>query len=161
MSINRVNVSGNITRDPVLKRINGGTDVLLFGLAINDRRRDRDSGEWVDAPNFVDCAVFGSRADALAKILRKGTKVALEGKLRSSHWQDKQSGQGRSKVEIAVSEVELMQRAPQQADAAQAAPAAQAASARTQQTAPASQTPSWTPGPMQAAPSVYDEDVPF
>ena len=61
MSINRVNITGNLTRDPELRATAGGTQVLSFGVAVNDRRRNAQTGEWEDYPNFVDCTMFGTR----------------------------------------------------------------------------------------------------
>ena len=58
MSINRVNISGNLTRDPELRSTAGGTQILSFGVAVNDRRRNQQTGEWEDVPNFVDCVGF-------------------------------------------------------------------------------------------------------
>lgn len=113
MSINKVFMSGTLTRDPELKATSGGDSVLEFGLAVNDRVRDA-GGEWVDRPNFVDCTVWGRRADALAKILAKGMKVCVEGGIRYSSWEDKKTGQRRSKLRIAVKELELMGRGQQQ-----------------------------------------------
>ena len=107
MSINRVNISGNLTRDPELRMTTGGTQVLSFGVAVNDRRRNPQTGEWEDYPNFVDCTMFGSRAEAVSRYLSKGSKVAIEGKLRYSSWQDK-SGSKRSKLEVVVDEIEFM-----------------------------------------------------
>ena len=89
MSINRVNISGNLTRDPELRMTGGGTQILSFGVAVNDRRRNPQSGEWEDVPNFVDCVVFGARAEPLSRFLSKGSKVAVEGKLRYSSWETK------------------------------------------------------------------------
>ena len=117
VSINRVNVTGNLTRDPELRQTQSGTQVLSFGVAVNDRRRNQQSGEWEDYPNFVDCILFGNRAAALADILRKGAKVAVEGKLRYSSWE--KDGQRRSKLEVACDEVDLMQQARQQGSQAQ------------------------------------------
>lgn len=116
--MNRCHVSGNLTRDGELRTTQGGTEILTFGIAVNDRKRDPNSGEWVEVPNFFDCAVFGKRAESLSRILHKGMKCVIEGKLRWSQWQDK-SGQKRSKVEIIVDEIEFMSRqsngeAPQQ-----------------------------------------------
>ena len=58
MSINRVSITGNLTRDPELRATAGGTQVLSFGVAVNDRRRNPQTGEWEDYPNFVDCTMF-------------------------------------------------------------------------------------------------------
>lgn len=144
MSINRVNISGNLTRDPETRTTAGGTAVMSFGLAVNDRRKNPQTGEWEDFANFVDCAMFGKRAEALRRYLAKGSKVAVEGKLRYSSWE--KDGQRRSKLEVIVDELELMSRS----DSQQAAPAPQYG----QQAAYA---------PQQAAPQVdvYDEEIPF
>lgn len=143
MSINRVSITGNLTRDPELRVTAGGTQVLSFGVAVNDRRRNPQTGEWEDYPNFVDCTMFGTRAEAVSRFLAKGNKVAIEGKLRYSSWE--RDGQRRSKLEVIVDEIEFMSQ--RQGGAAPAA-------------APVS-TPA--PAPAAAPPSVdlYDEDIPF
>ena len=107
MSINRVVISGNLTRDPELRSTAGGMSVLNLGVAVNDRRKNAQTGEWEDYPNFIDCVMFGSRADAVARYLSKGTKVAIEGKLRYRSWENQQ-GEKRSKVEVAVDDIEFM-----------------------------------------------------
>nr|UWI39408.1 MAG: Single-strand binding protein family protein [Bacteriophage sp.] len=113
MSINVVNISGNLTRDPELRRTTGGTAILGFGVAVNDRRKNQQTGEWEDYPNFVDCTMFGTRAEKLAGMLTKGTKVCILGKLRYTSWE--KDGQKRSKIEVIADDIELMQnRKPQQ-----------------------------------------------
>ena len=87
MSINRVIISGNLTRDPELRRTQSGMAIMSFGVAVNDRRRNQQTGEWEDYANFVDCTMFGNRAESLSNYLSKGTKVAIEGKLRWSQWE--------------------------------------------------------------------------
>ena len=112
MSINQVAVTGNLTRDVELRATQGGTAVLSFGIAVNDRRKNA-SGQWEDVPNFFECVTFGNRATALADILTKGMKVAIAGKLHYSSWE--KDGQKHSKVDIIANEIELMQnRKPQQ-----------------------------------------------
>ncbi len=159
MSINRVNISGNLTRDPELRVTGSGTSILSFGVAVNDRRRNPQSGEWEDYPNFVDCVVFGARAEPLSRFLSKGAKVAVEGKLRYSSWETK-DGQKRSKLEVVVDEVEFLSSRNQQGGApafqqGQPAPAYAAP-------APAAPQPAYA-APVQTPPSadVYDEDIPF
>lgn len=185
MSINRVNITGNLTRDPELRVTAGGTQVLSFGVAVNDRRRNPQTGEWEDYPNFVDCTLFGTRGEKLAQYLAKGSKVAIEGKLRYRSWNDQQTGQKRSALEVVVDELEFMSGQQQgyapQSYAPQAAP--QAPQARTYgqgrpAPAPAPQQPAYAPqaapqqayAPQQYAPQqpamdasagVYDEDIPF
>ena len=159
MSINRVNISGNLTRDPELRVTSGGTQVLSFGVAVNDRRRNPQTGEWEDYPNFVDCTMFGTRAEAEKRYLSKGSKVAIEGKLRYSSWE--RDGQRRSKLEVIVDEIEFMSRG-QQGDAGGYAPAP--SYGQQGGYAPAS-APQQAPAPMAApvppAVDVYDEDIPF
>ena len=106
MSINRVIISGNLTRDPEIRKTAGGMPVLGFGVAVNDRRRNQQTGEWEDYPNFIDCTMFGTRAEAVSRFLSKGSKVAVEGKLRWSQWE--RDGQKRSKIEVIVDEIEFM-----------------------------------------------------
>lgn len=148
MSINRVNISGNLTRDPELRATQGGMQVLGFGVAVNDRRRNQQTGEWEDYPNFVDCTMFGNRAEALSRILRKGMKVAIEGKLRYSSWEDKNGGGRRSKVEIIPDEVVLMSQNPN----GQQAPQQYAPQGYQQQAYPPRQAPQPAPQP---APQAY------
>ena len=107
MSINRVMISGNLTRDAELRTTPSGTSILSFGVAVNDRRRNAN-GEWEDYANFIDCTMFGRRAEALAQYLTKGVKVAIEGRLHYSSWEDRNSGQRRSKVDVTVDELEFM-----------------------------------------------------
>jgi single-strand DNA-binding protein len=112
MSINNVSIAGNLTRDPEIRVTQGGTAVLSFGIAVNDRRKNA-SGQWEDVPNFFECVTFGNRATALSDILTKGMKVAIAGKLHYSSWE--KDGQKHSKVDIIAQEIELMQnRKPQQ-----------------------------------------------
>lgn len=108
MSINIVNISGNLTRDSELRRTAGGTAILGFGVAVNDRRKNQQTGEWEDYPNFVDCTMFGTRAEKLAGMLTKGAKVCILGKLRYTSWE--KDGQKRSKIEVVVDDIEFMSR---------------------------------------------------
>lgn len=107
MSINRVVISGNLTRDPELRSTAGGMSILKMGVAVNDRRKNAQSGEWEDYANFVDVTMFGARAEAISRFLSKGTKVAIEGKLRWSQWESQQ-GEKRSKLEVVADEIEFL-----------------------------------------------------
>lgn len=138
MSINHVTLSGNLTRDPELRSTQSGMNILNFGMAVNDRRRNGATGEWEDYANYVDCVLFGNRAEFLSRTLHKGSKVAVVGKLRYSSWE--RDGQKRSKLEVVVEDLDFM--SPKQDG----------------------QPPRQAPqrAPQQAAPQdVYDEDVPF
>ena len=109
MAINKATITGNITRDPELRQTQGGTSILSIGVAVNDRRKNQQTGEWEDYPNFIDCKLFGNRATGVAPYLEKGMKVAIEGKLNHSRWQA-DDGTNRSKIEIIVDEIEFMAR---------------------------------------------------
>lgn len=157
MSINRVTISGNLTRDPELRATAGGTQVLSFGVAVNDRRRNPQNGEWEDYPNFVDCTMFGTRAEAVSRYLSKGSKVAIEGKLRYSSWE--RDGQRRSKLEVIVDEIEFLSRGQQGGgQGGYGQPAyGQGGYDAAPMPAPAPQTPA----PVPPAGDVFDEDIPF
>lgn len=109
MSINKVLITGNLTRDPELRETPSGFQVLNFGVAVNDRKKNQSTGQWEDYANFVDCTMFGNRAASVARFLAKGSKVAIEGKLRWSQWET-QDGSKRSKLEVVVDELEFMSR---------------------------------------------------
>ena len=103
-NINGVTICGNLTRDPETRQTASGMQIMSFGVASNERRKN-NQGEWEDYANFIDCVLFGARADAIANYLTKGTKVAVEGKLRWSQWE--RDGQKRSKIEVIVDDFEL------------------------------------------------------
>lgn len=176
MSINRVLVSGNLTRDPELRSTNSGMAVLQFGVAVNDRRRNPQTEEWEDYPNFIECTMFGKRAESVSRFIAKGSKVSIEGKLHWSSWE--KDGQKRSKIEVIVDEIELMSRSdaqqPQQAanytPQPQTAPqtAAQPQYQQPQQYPPQQYAPQQYAQPAQYAQpqyapqtNLYDEDIPF
>ena len=147
MSINRVNITGNLTRDPELRATAGGTQILSFGVAVNNRRKNPQTGAWEDVPNFVDCIVFGQRAEAVSRFISKGSKVAIEGKLRFSSWETK-DGDRRSKLEVIVDEIDFLSRQGQQVTS----PAAEAAKV--------ADTPAYGT-PRAPEPEFYDADIPF
>ena len=144
MSINRVNITGNLTRDPELRATQSGSQMLSFGVAVNDRRRNPQTGEWEDYPNYVDCTMFGTRAEAVSRYISKGSKVAIEGKLRDSSWE--RDGQRRSKLEVIVDDIEFMNARP--ASSPSASPAAGGGE------------PQYTV-PEAPALEIADEDIPF
>lgn len=150
--INKVFFAGNITREPELRQTNGGMAVLGFGLAVNDRRKNQQTGEWEDVPNFFDCTMFGKRAESVSRFLHKGSKVSVEAKARWHSWQA-QDGTKRSKVDFVVEEIELMS----QKGSLGSEPVYQAAQPA-QQAAPVQ--PVMMEVPAQA-PSIYDENIPF
>lgn len=120
MSLNQVSVSGNLGADAELRSTRGGTPVLTFALAVNERVKQAD-GTWGDRASWIDCVLFGARAQALADWLRKGNKVAVQGRLRTSTWE--RDGVSYKRTEVVVEEVDLMTvRRDKQQGAAQDAP---------------------------------------
>lgn len=105
MSINRVLISGHLTRDAELRHTNAGLAIANFGIAVNSRRKNAQTGEWENVPNFVDVTFFGARAEKLENALTKGAKVFIDGELRYSSWE--KDGQKRSKLEVVVNDIEL------------------------------------------------------
>ena len=163
MSINRVIISGNVTRDSDLRATTGGMPVLSFGVAVNDRAKNQQTGEWEDRPNFIDCTMFGNRAEKLGSYIVKGNKVAIEGKLRWSQWE--KDGQKRSKLEVIVDEMEFMSRSQQQGGYQQQ-PVQQPIQQPMQQPVVTHQMPPQMNAMInqafqQPAPDLYDEDIPF
>ncbi len=166
-NINRVIISGRLTRDPDVRTTAGGTTVMGLGVAVNDRRRNQQTGQWEDYTNFIDCTMFGSRAEALSRILTKGMLVCIEGRLRWSQWE--RDGQKRSKIEVIVDEVEMPSRSQgasgdgsqpygsAQGYAPAAAPASGYNAGGYGQPAPTYAAPMAQP-PMD---QVYDEEIPF
>jgi len=156
MSINRVVISGNLTRDPELRRTQSGMAIMSFGVAVNDRRRNQQTGEWEDYANFIDCTMFGNRAESLSNYLSKGTKVAIEGKLRWSQWE--RDGQKRSKIEVIVDELEFMSSRDRQGGGSyQGGGGYQGDNGGYQQPSVA---PASAPV-INTSSTVYDDDIPF
>lgn len=105
-NVNRVVLTGNLTSDPEIRRTQSGTAVMNFSIAVNDRKKNQQTGEWEDYANFVDCTMFGSRAESLSKLLSKGKKVAVDGKLHYGSWE--KEGRKRSKLDVTVESLELL-----------------------------------------------------
>ena len=101
---NIVTVTGNLTRDPELRAAPSGTSIGKLRIGVNGRRKDGQTGEWVDKPNFFDVTVFGKSAENAAKYLKKGRRVLIEGRLDWSEWETKDGGK-RQGVQIIASKV--------------------------------------------------------
>lgn len=146
MSINRVVLSGNLTRDPEVRTTQSGMPVMSLGIAVNDRRKNGQTGEWEDYANFIDCTMFGNRAQNVSQYLSKGQRVMIEGKLRYSTWE--RDGQKRSKIEVIIDDLDFQGTRNQSSQGAAPANNASAYSAP--------QTPV-----VDTSSSVYDDDIPF
>ncbi|BCX48339.1 single str and edDNA-binding protein [Haloferula helveola] len=106
-NLNKVLLIGNLTRDPELRYTPKGTAVADLGLAVNRRVSD-GNGNWSDETTFVDVTVWGSTAENSQKFLTKGRGVFIEGRLQLDTWEDKQSGQKRSKLKVVGENVQFL-----------------------------------------------------
>ena len=111
MSINRVTLTGNLTRDSVLRSTTSGLACLSFAIAVNDRVRHPKTGEWEERPNFIEVTLFGKRGEHLVNILKSGFKVGIDGRLRWQSWE--KDGIPRSKVDVVAESIELLTRIEQ------------------------------------------------
>jgi single-strand DNA-binding protein len=99
-SYNRVILMGNLTRDPQVKYIPSGTAVAELGLAINRTWFDKTTNQKKEDVTFVDVTLWGRQAEIAGEYLSKGRSVLIEGRLQLDTWQDKESGQNRSKLKV-------------------------------------------------------------
>lgn len=106
MSINQVLITGNLTHDAELRQTQSDLSILKFRVAVNERKKNQATGEWENFPNYVNCTMFGSRAEKLQQYLTKGLKVAVNGRLSYSSWE--QDGQRHSKLEVLADNIEFM-----------------------------------------------------
>ena len=105
-NINRVVITGNLTRDPELRSTPGGTSVCGLRVAVNSRRKD-ESGNWVDKPNYFDVTVWGAQGENCAQYLAKGRPVAIDGRLNWREWEAKEGGK-RQSVDIIADSVQFL-----------------------------------------------------
>ena len=152
-NVNVVVVTGNLTRDPELRSTGGGTSVCEMRVAVNSRRKNGQTGEWEDKPNFFDVTVFGAQGDNCATYLEKGRAVAVEGRLDWREWEAKDSKGKRQAVQIIGNTVQFLSypsKAEKEADP-------ESTSAGTPEEG------RWTPDPQQPAGvgASQEDDIPF
>ena len=136
--LNSVTIGGNLTRDAELRYTPSGTAVLSFGVAVNESRKNQQTGEWDDYPNFIDCVMFGKRAESVSDYLRKGVFVAIMGKLHQSRWE--KDGQNRSKIEVMADNIHFESK---------------------RESGTTNSWPSYSEGGAMNDDGIYREDVPF
>ena len=101
-------ITGNLTRDPELRSLPSGMSVCSLRIASNTRRKDGQSGEWVDKPNYFDVTVWGAQGENCAQYLAKGRPVAIDGRLEWREWQEKESGAKRQSIDIIADSVQFL-----------------------------------------------------
>jgi single-strand DNA-binding protein len=107
-NVNVVVITGNLTRDPELRHTGGGTAICELRVAVNSRRKDGQSGEWVDKPNYFDVVVWGAQGENCANYLSKGRPVAVEGRLDWREWEAKDGSGKRQAVQIVANTVQFL-----------------------------------------------------
>jgi single-strand DNA-binding protein len=107
-NINRVVLTGNLTRDPELRSLQSGTSVCSLRIACNTRRKNNATGEWEDKPNFFDVTVWGAQGENCARFLAKGRPVAIDGRLEWREWEDRDSGAKRQAIDIIADAVQFL-----------------------------------------------------
>lgn len=106
MNINRVVLTGNLTRDPESRTTPGGLTVCKLGIAVNGRRKNNQTGTWEEKANFFNVTVFGKQGENCVQYLKKGRPVAIDGRLEWSQWEA--DGQKRSSVDIIADNVQFL-----------------------------------------------------
>ncbi len=149
MNINRVIITGNLTRDPELNTLQSGATVCDLRVAVNGRRKDQQSGDWVDKPNYFNVKVWGPQGENAAKYLAKGRQVAIDGRLDWREWED-QSGNKRQTIDIIADSVQFL-------GSREGGPSEGNSGAAPQPSVPVDTTDM---APVGAAPAA-DEDIPF
>jgi single-strand DNA-binding protein len=145
-SINRVVLVGNLTRDPELRNTPSGMAVCSLRIAVNTRRKDQASGQWVEKPNYFDITVWGQQGENCAQYLAKGRPVGVDGRLEWREW-DAQDGTKRQAVEVIADSVQFL-------------------GGRGDGEAPGGAAPQYVPAGATAQaddfpPSAADDDIPF
>ncbi len=106
MNINRVVLTGNLTRDPEVSATGSGLTVCKLGIAVNGRRKNNSTGEWEEKANYFRVTVFGKQGENCGQYLKKGRPVAIDGRLEWSQWET--DGQKRSSVDIIADSVQFL-----------------------------------------------------
>ena len=125
-SFNRVILMGNLTRDPELRYTPKGTAIAKVGLAVN-RNWTSESGEKKEEVTFIDIDIFGRTAENVGQYMRKGRPILVEGRLKLDQWDDKQTGQKRSRLGVVAETVQFLGSAPGGAGEGGPAPASRPA----------------------------------
>lgn len=113
-SVNQVTLLGRLTRDPELRQTPNGASVASFSMALNRSWKDQNSGEWKEETDFIDCVAWGPLAERLEKMVKRGQRLLVSGRLSQRSWE--QDGQKRSKVEVVVNDMTLIEAAGEGGD---------------------------------------------
>ena len=107
-SVNKVILVGNLTRDPEMRYTPSQLAIANMSIATNESRKDKESGEWRDYPEYHNITFFGKLAEIAEKWLKSGSKIYVEGSLRTEKWEDKDSGKTMKSTKIIGSELLML-----------------------------------------------------
>jgi single-strand DNA-binding protein len=107
-NINTFAITGNLTKDPKLTSFKSGSSVCELRVAVNTRRKNSETGEWENKPNYFDVKVWNKRGIACSEHLEKGSGVAVEGRLDWREWEAKDGSGKRQKIELLASDVQFL-----------------------------------------------------
>jgi single-strand DNA-binding protein len=156
-SFNRVILLGNVTRDPELRYISSGTAVTDVGLAVNDRRKDGKTGEWIEETTFVDVTLWGRTAEIAGEYVTKGSPLLIEGRLKLDTWE--KDGKKNSKLRVVCERMQLLGGRGDGSRGGKPRVAAGRGGAPSEDTF--SQTPDFNDDGPSDAGSPSDDDIPF
>ena len=139
--VNKVQLLGNVGKDPEIRSTGGGTTVASFSLATADRQKDQQ-GNWQDKTEWHNLVAFGRTAEIVRDYAKKGSQLFIEGKLQTRSWDDKESGQKKYRTEILVNELTLLGGHPGSRDGAKTTPKSQ-------------------PADYEVELGITDDDIPF
>lgn len=106
-SVNKVILVGNLGKDPEVKYTPSGVPVAKFSLATNERYKDK-GGEWQDRTEWHNIVAWQRLAEIIGEYVKKGSKIYIEGRLQTSSWEDKQSGEKKYRTEVVASDLVLL-----------------------------------------------------
>jgi single-strand DNA-binding protein len=154
-SFNKVILVGNLTRDPELRYTPKGTAIAKIGLAVN-RSWKSETGETREEVTFVDVEAFGKQAETIGQYFKKGRPILVEGRLRLDQWDDKQTGQKRSRLGVVLESFTFLDSGNRGTGGTAGAEGAESTPAPRNRPAPPPPTT-----PDAEAPPSEDDDVPF
>jgi single-strand DNA-binding protein len=149
---NKVILIGNLTRDPELRYTPKGVAIAKIGLAVNRTWRN-EAGESKEEVTFIDVDAFGRQAETLAQYLKKGSPLMVEGRLKLDQWDDKQTGQKRSRMGVTLEGFQFLGGGNRNEGGGSDAPAPRSR--------PAPSAPKTSDSPDSDGPPPEDDDVPF
>lgn len=107
-NLNKVMLLGRVSREIEARSFSDGTKAVNFGFVVNNKKKNQQTGKYEDEPVWLDCSAFGKTADLIDQYLQKGSQAFIEGHLKLDQWNDKTTGEKRTKLKIVVDNVQFI-----------------------------------------------------